>query len=244
MNTTRQIVRHMCWRWHSQPAVLARQRICWLLARSQTACFSSAALAASIFWRAGRAGGGGREARPEPERHPYRPARHPRGPDRRVLQEVTIPDDGKPRGSGWACATLPAVGPGGTQGRVCAELTVSQDRYGEHAIWGFRSNCRSISSRRPAPQGCAHESRCAGEPGPARRRCVPAARGAFNIELSGLPKGAAAPQLFDASGVSIATLPVSTNDAAAQEFAARSTARPCRGGCIFHRHRRRSTSTA
>ncbi len=63
------------------------------------------------------------------------------GPDRGVLQEATIPDDGKPRGSGLGpaqgCRLSTRIE---HKGVYVLSITVSQDRYGEHAVWGFRSS--------------------------------------------------------------------------------------------------------
>lgn len=65
------------------------------------------------------------------------------GPDRRVLGEARIPDDGRPAGSGLGpprSVRLSArVERGGVYG---VNVTVSGDRYGDEAVWGIRSNCR------------------------------------------------------------------------------------------------------
>jgi hypothetical protein len=64
------------------------------------------------------------------------------GPDRHVLQEVTIPDDGRPAGSGLGPlqrTRLSARVP--RSGVYVLNVTVSNDRYGEEAIWGFTTNC-------------------------------------------------------------------------------------------------------
>jgi len=64
------------------------------------------------------------------------------GPDRRVLAEATIPDDGKPRGSGMGpprrVRLTTRVERKGVYG---LNITVSRDRYGECIAWGFRTNC-------------------------------------------------------------------------------------------------------
>ena len=72
----------------------------------------------------------------------YTPDRLGAGIDRQVLQEEVIPDDGFEPGSG--------LGPPGRcrlstrverPGIYALNITVSQDRYGEHILWGFRTNC-------------------------------------------------------------------------------------------------------
>ncbi|MCP4678328.1 MAG: hypothetical protein GY854_23015, partial [Deltaproteobacteria bacterium] len=66
-------------------------------------------------------------------------------PDRSVVDEVWIGDDGRPTKSG----------PGPVQramlntkverpGVYGLNITVTQDRYGENVSWGFRSNCRKF----------------------------------------------------------------------------------------------------
>ena len=65
------------------------------------------------------------------------------GPDRQVLQEQTIPDDGKPSRSGLGPAQRCRFAvPVARKGVYVLNLTLSNDRYGQEAVWGFRSNCR------------------------------------------------------------------------------------------------------
>ena len=64
------------------------------------------------------------------------------GPDRRVLHDVTIPDDGAPRGSGLGPARRVRLATHvARRGVYALNVTTSQDRYGEDIVWGFRSNC-------------------------------------------------------------------------------------------------------
>ena len=64
------------------------------------------------------------------------------GPDRQVLQDVTIPDDGKPRGSGFGPAQRVRLSTKVQRKGVYAlNVTTSQDRYGEEMVWGFHTNC-------------------------------------------------------------------------------------------------------
>jgi len=114
------------------------------------------------------------------------------GPDRIVLQEATIPDDGKPRGSG--------TGPPGRvrlatqverKGVYGLNVTVSQDRYGDEIIWGFRTNCPHYlietarghrDARRQEPIVLLNPDR----PGDV---CFIPRQGAFGMEITGVPKG-------------------------------------------------------
>ena len=131
------------------------------------------------------------------------------GPDRKVLQEAVIPDDGKPRGSG--------MGPAGRvrlstqvkrKGVYGLNITVSQDRYGNDMVWGFSTNCPRYlietarghrDERRQEPIVLAMPDR----PGTV---CFAPRKGAFGIEISGLPKGSGEPTLYDAKDSPVATL--------------------------------------
>ena len=131
------------------------------------------------------------------------------GPARQVLQEVVIPDDGRPRGSGLGpvqrCRLSTRVE---RKGVYALNITVSQDRYGDAVVWGFRANCPKyvIETARGHKDARHEEPIVLASPEHAGDVCFVPRPGAFNIELSGLPKGAAAPQLFDARGALIATL--------------------------------------
>jgi len=143
------------------------------------------------------------------------------GPDRRVLQEATIPDDGRPRGSGLGppqqCRLSAHVK---RKGVYVLNITLSQDRYGEHAVWGFRSNCPKylIETARGHRDARHEEPIVLASPERAGDVCFLPRRGAFSVELSGLPKGADAPQMFDAKGAIIAALQVDGNGRASHEF--------------------------
>lgn len=64
------------------------------------------------------------------------------GPDRCVVQEAVIPDDGQPRGSGWGpTQTTRLTTRVERKGVYVLNVTVSQDRYGEEMVWGFATNC-------------------------------------------------------------------------------------------------------
>lgn len=64
------------------------------------------------------------------------------GPDRQLVQEKIIPDDGQPSGSGlgppqWVRFRTQVE----YKGVYALNITVSRDRYGQRMIWGFRTNC-------------------------------------------------------------------------------------------------------
>ncbi|MCS7238603.1 MAG: BNR repeat-containing protein [Thermoguttaceae bacterium] len=64
------------------------------------------------------------------------------GPDRRVLAEAKIPDDGLPLGTLGPRRTAILRAPVPRKGVYALNITVSQDRYGEAMYWSFRTNCR------------------------------------------------------------------------------------------------------
>lgn len=145
------------------------------------------------------------------------------GPDRRVLQEAVIPDDGQPPGSGLgpaqACRLTARVD---RRGVYALNITVSQDRYGQEAVWGFRSNSRKylIETARGHKDEPHQEPIQLASPGRAGNVCFLPRPDAFRVELAGLPKGAAAPQMFDARNTLIAALPVDESGQASHDFTA------------------------
>ncbi|MFA5193061.1 MAG: BNR-4 repeat-containing protein [Verrucomicrobiia bacterium] len=145
------------------------------------------------------------------------------GPDRRVLQEVTIPDDGRPRGSGMGpvqrCRLSARVE---RKGVYVLNITVSQDRYGEHAVWGFRSNCSKylVETARGHKDARHEEPIMLASPERPGDVCFVPRRGAFDIKVTGLAKGAAAPQVFDMKGAVVAALRLGERGEASHSFAA------------------------
>jgi hypothetical protein len=145
------------------------------------------------------------------------------GPDRRVLQEATIPDDGKPRGSGMGpalrCRLSARVE---RKGVYALNVTISQDRYGEHAVWGFRSNCPKylVETARGHRDARHEEPIVLASPERGGDICFLPRRGAFDIEVAGLPKDAPPPQVFDAKGVFVAALQLGEKGQASASIAA------------------------
>ncbi len=145
------------------------------------------------------------------------------GPDRRILQEAIIPDDGKPRGSGRGPVQSARLSTHVERTGVYAlNITVSQDRYGENMVWRFRSNCRKylIETARGHKDARHEEPIVLAEPGAPAEVCFWPRREAFRVELSQLPKGAAAPQIVDSSGATLARLRTDPNGKAAHAFSA------------------------
>ena len=145
------------------------------------------------------------------------------GPDRRVLEQTIIPDDGKPRGSG--------IGPPQRaqlsthverKGIYALNVTVSQDRYGEEIIWGFRTNC----ARYLIETARGHKDERRQEPivllGPNRPGdvCFLPRPGRFAMEITDLPEGVHALPVYDAEGALIHALAVDARRRASHTFAA------------------------
>jgi hypothetical protein len=145
------------------------------------------------------------------------------GPDREVLQEVSIPFDGGARGSGTGApqrARLSAqVERKGVYG---LNITVSQDRYGDDIIWGFRTNCPHYlietsrghrDERRQEPIVLLN----AGEPADV---CFMPRQDAFGLEIANLPDGAQPCEVYDGRGTLIDTLQADAEGRASHTFPA------------------------
>ena len=131
------------------------------------------------------------------------------GPDRKVIQEKKIPDDGLKEGSG--------IGPGQTirlsthvkrPGVYAVMITVSNDRYGEDILWRFRTNCsrfmiETSRGHRDAPH---KEPIILRDPERESDLCFLPQKKAFDIDISNLPKNLKKVNLWNAKNKKIATL--------------------------------------
>ncbi|MFH1268200.1 MAG: hypothetical protein ABIK89_20975, partial [Planctomycetota bacterium] len=145
------------------------------------------------------------------------------GPDRKVLQEATIPDDGKPRASG--------TGPPGRarlatqvdrKGVYGLNVTVSQDRYGDEIIWGFRTNCPRylVETARGHRDARRQEPIVLLDPDRPGDVCFVPRKGAFGMEITGVPKGGEALSVYDAEGTLVHTLSAGADGQATHTFPA------------------------
>ena len=133
------------------------------------------------------------------------------GPDRGVLDEQWIPEDGVPRGKGRGpakrlrlAANVPRTGVYGLN------ITVTTDRYGTQMVWGFRTNCpKYLVETSRGHKDIRHEEpivlRNAGVPGDV---CFTPRAGAFSLEVEGLAEGCEALALHNVRGELIETLRV------------------------------------
>lgn len=132
-------------------------------------------------------------------------------PDRRVLQEVTIPDDGQPAHSGLGPPLRARLS---TQverpGIYAVNITVSQDRYGVAALWGFRTNCarylietsRGHKDERHQEPIVLRHGEVAGDV------CFAPRPGQIDIEVTDLPADSQDLLLYDGQGELVGPLPV------------------------------------
>ena len=141
------------------------------------------------------------------------------GPDRRVIQEEVIPDDGLAKDS--------ALGEPGRvrlstqverRGVYVLNITISQDRYGDEILWGFRSNCPKYlietsrghrDSRHTEPILLLNPDK------PANVVFMPRET-EFAIELSGLPEGFETVPIFEADDEPVYAMPVGEDGKASQ----------------------------
>lgn len=143
------------------------------------------------------------------------------GPDRRVLGEAVLPDDGLPRGGGLGPAQRGRLSTRvERKGVYVLNVTLSQDRYGEHAVWGFRSNCPKylIETARGHRDSRHEEPIALASPERAGEVCFLPREAAFGIEVAGLPKEAPMPQVFDAKGALLASLRPAPGGGASASF--------------------------
>lgn len=125
------------------------------------------------------------------------------GPDRRTVQEVAIPDDGRGRGAGLGpLQRARLTAPVERKGVYVLNVTVSQDRYGEDVVWGFRTSC----ARYLVETARGHKDERHREPivlaGPDRPTTVcflPRPR-PIDVQVTGLRAGAGPVRIVDADG--------------------------------------------
>jgi len=138
------------------------------------------------------------------------------GPDRMVLKEVCIPDDGKPRGKGpGPLQSVRLSYPVTRRGVYVVNVTVSNDRYGTDIRWGFRTTAKKylVETARGHKDERHTEPIVLTSPGRPADICFHPRKEAFSIEASGLPPSVKQLLLFDSSGSLVLKLPVSKGKA-------------------------------
>ena len=131
------------------------------------------------------------------------------GPDRRVLREAFIPDDGRAVGSGLGppqAARLTAEV--NRAGIYALNITVSADRYGENMFWAFRSSCpRYVVETARGHRDERHQEPIVLEsPDMPGVVCFQPRPAAFTIEIEGQVEDPRRAEVYDAGGQLLATL--------------------------------------
>ena len=164
-----------------------------------------------------------------------------------MLQDVTIPDDGKPRGSGLGPAQRVRLSTKVERKGVYAlNVTMSQDRYGEEMLWGFQTNCPRYlieTSRGHKDERHQEPIVLAGSERPGDVCFLPR-EGPLAMEITGLPAGCES--LHGLRRRRQALGHACRSPTAGRRTRSRPTFRatPCPGGCTCRSRRRPSTSTA
>ncbi len=125
------------------------------------------------------------------------------GPDREVIQEKTIPHDGKPKGAGMGLPQRVRLTTRvERKGIYALNITVSEDRYGSEILWGFRTNCPRylIETSRGHRDSRHREPIVMHMASGLGNVCFLPRDAAFTIDLSELPEDAGLPRLYDGDG--------------------------------------------
>lgn len=145
------------------------------------------------------------------------------GPGREVIQEAHLPDDGQAAGSGpgpvQRLRLETVVEAAGVYG---VNITVTNDRYGDHAFWGFTTNCpRYLVETSRGHRDAPHEEPIViDSPEREGEVCFLPRAAAFAIEVAGLPADSAPLRLYDAANALLAEIPVTEDGRATHEVAA------------------------
>ncbi|MBN1294571.1 MAG: BNR-4 repeat-containing protein [Candidatus Latescibacteria bacterium] len=143
------------------------------------------------------------------------------GPDRTVLDEVTIPDDGLSEGSGQGPVKRTMLRTNVERpGIYGLNITVSEDRYGEHMSWAFRTNCKHylVETSRGHRDARHEEPLVLRDEGREGDVCFLPEPTPFSIEISDIPGGITSISLYDTTGKIITSLSISTEGMAKQEI--------------------------
>ncbi len=132
------------------------------------------------------------------------------GPDREVLRDITIEDDGLPPGKLGPARRVRLAVPVPRKGVYGLNITVSQDRYGEAMYWGIHTNCPKflIETARGHRDERHREPIVLYRPDRPADICFLPPPRAIRIEVSGLPKTADPLELYDGQGRRLAAIPI------------------------------------
>ena len=131
------------------------------------------------------------------------------GPDRQVIQDLTIPDDGQPAESGLGPAqTITLSTPVERAGIYGLMVVVSSDRYGEDIVWRFRTNCdKYLIETSRGHRDAAHQEPIVllNEDQDATICFLPRPT-TFEIDIADLPNTVSSLKVTDASGQELAQI--------------------------------------
>jgi len=140
--------------------------------------------------------------------------------DRTVIQELSTPDalPADPAAPQRVRLTAQVTRPG----IYALNVTVARDRYGEQVFWRMRTNCPKylIETSRGHRDARHEEPLLFANPDRPGDVCFRPQARQLSIEITGLPKGSAAPVVYDAQGNVLATLAVDAKGQAAHTFEA------------------------
>ena len=143
------------------------------------------------------------------------------GPDRRVLDEAWIDDDGLSSGSGPGKAGRVSLSTKvDNPGVYGMNITVTDDRYGEHMSWRFRTNCTHylVETSRGHKDSRHEEPIVLRSPGREADVCFLPCAESFAIDVNGLTAVVKECGVYDASGSVLAVMPVTSDGTAHHEF--------------------------
>jgi hypothetical protein len=144
-------------------------------------------------------------------------------PDRHVIEEAWLDDDGRARNSGPGPVQRVRLRTYVTRPGVYAlNVTVTEDRYGENISWGFKTNCPTyLVETSRGHKDARHEEpivlRNAGQPGDVG--FIPGIK-PFSMDVSGLAKDVKNLPVYDDDGTLVLTLPVSPEGTVQHTFPA------------------------
>jgi hypothetical protein len=143
------------------------------------------------------------------------------GPDRQVLQEEWLKDDGVRKGKPGEPQMVLLTAKVPAKGIYGLNITVSEDRYGGEAWWSFRTNCEKfmVETSRGHRDRRHEEPLQFSSPEIEGDVCFQPDPNGFAVEVNGLPAGGGPLLLIDGAGKTVATLPAGKDGKASTKVA-------------------------
>lgn len=143
------------------------------------------------------------------------------GPDRRVIEEQTLPDDGQAKGSGLGPVQRVRMSAKvAHKGIYGLNITVSNDRYGEDIAWGVVTNCPKylVETSRGHRDARHEEPLVLLSPELPGDICFMPPRQSFAMEITEAPSETGPLTLYDAESKQIGELRVSEKGEVSGQF--------------------------